>query len=167
MLIIVNTNPFRLLLQALQRKVGIIKNELSLNHPSLYRTEEKRTHPPHHTVHTMRFLPEYFTSTRWEQLIKQTCTGETYRGDTQAQTCGQISVHTHLPEWVPLFGKKLEVLVCELQGREGVQFQVCPRAKEGGQVDECIKTQSIIAIVGQVGHEDTDLGWRGRGRVRG
>lgn len=63
----------------------------------------------------------------------------------------------HLPDWVPLFGKKLEVLVCKLHGRQGVQSQVCPRAKEGGQVDEGVETQSIIAIVGQVGHEYTDL----------
>lgn len=34
-------------------------------------------------------------------------------------------------------------------------------------MDKRIKTQSIIAIVGQVGHEYTDLGWRGRDRVRG
>lgn len=55
----------------------------------------------------------------------------------------------------------------ELQGREGVQSEVCPRAKEGGQVDKCVKTQSIVAIVGQVGHEYTDLRWRGGDRVRG
>lgn len=29
-------------------------------------------------------------------------------------------------------------------------------------MDEGVKTQSIIAIVGQVGHEYTDLGWRNR-----
>lgn len=43
-----------------------------------------------------------------------------------------------------------------------MQFQVCPRAKEGGQVDEGVETQSIVAIVGQVGHEYTDLLWRNR-----
>lgn len=52
--------------------------------------------------------------------------------------------------------------MCKLHGRQGVQFQVCPRAKEGGQVDEGVETQSIIAIVGQVGHEYTDLLWRNR-----
>lgn len=46
-----------------------------------------------------------------------------------------------------------------------MEFQVCPRAKEGGQVDKCVKTQSIIAIVGQVGHEYTDLEWRNRDGV--
>lgn len=76
-------------------------------------------------------------------------------------------MQTHLPEWVPLFGKKLEVLVCKLQGWECVEFQVCPRAKKGGQVDECVKTQSIIAVVRQVSHEYTDLGWRNRDRVGG
>lgn len=34
-------------------------------------------------------------------------------------------------------------------------------------MDKCVKTQSIIAIVGQVGHEYTDLGWRKRDRVGG
>lgn len=76
-------------------------------------------------------------------------------------------MQTHLPEWVPLFGKKLEVLVRKLQGWERVEFQVCPRAKKGGQMDECVKTQSIIAIVRQVSHEYTDLGWGNRDRVVG
>lgn len=68
----------------------------------------------------------------------------------------------HLPDRVPLFGKKLEVLVCELHGGQRVQFQVRPRAKEGGQVDEGVETQSIVAVVGQVSHEYTDLLWRNR-----
>lgn len=85
----------------------------------------------------------------------------------QAHTWVQIPLYTHLPEWVPLFRKNLKVLVCKLQGWESVEFQVCPRPKEGGQVDKCVKTQSIIAIVGQVGHEYTDLGWRNRDRVLG
>lgn len=66
-------------------------------------------------------------------------------------------MQTHLPQWVPLFREKLEVSVCELQGRERVQFQVGPRMKEGGQVDKGVKTQSIIAIVREVGHKYTDL----------
>lgn len=47
--------------------------------------------------------------------------------------------------------------MCELQGWQSVEFQVRPRAEEGGQVDKGVKTQSIIAVVGQVGHEYTDL----------
>lgn len=86
---------------------------------------------------------------------------------TQAHTHGQIPTQTHLPQRVPLFGKELEVLVCELQRWECVESQVRPRAKEGGQVDECVETQSIIAVVRQVGHEYTDLGWRSRHRVGG
>ena len=74
-------------------------------------------------------------------------------------------MHTYLPERVPLFGKKLEVLVCELHGRERVEFHVRPRAKEGGRVDERVKTQPIVAVVRQVGHEYTDLRWRDRDRV--
>lgn len=45
--------------------------------------------------------------------------------------------------------------------------QVGPRAKEGGQVDERVEAQSIVAVVGQVGHEYTDLGWRNRYRAKG
>lgn len=59
-----------------------------------------------------------------------------------------------------MFREKLEVLVCELQGRECVESQVCPGVKKGGQVDKCVQTQSIIAVVRQVGHEYTDLEWR-------
>lgn len=52
--------------------------------------------------------------------------------------------------------------MCKLHGRECVEFQVCPGAKEGGQVDESVKAQSVIAVVRQVGHEYTDLGWGNR-----
>lgn len=81
---------------------------------------------------------------------------------TQAPTRGQNTraLQTHLPERVPLFREKLEVFLCQLQRWECVEFHVRPRAKKGGQVDERVKTQSIIAIVGQVGHEYTDLEWR-------
>lgn len=34
-----------------------------------------------------------------------------------------------------------------------MESQVRPRAKEGGQVDKRVKTQSVVAVVGQVGHE--------------
>lgn len=69
----------------------------------------------------------------------------------------QTPFQTHLPERVPLFWEKLEVFVCELHRWESVEFQVGPRPQEGDQVDERVKTQSIIAVVGQVGHEYTDL----------
>lgn len=66
-------------------------------------------------------------------------------------------MQTHLPEGVPLFRKKLEVLVRKLQRWESVEFQVCPRVKKRSQVDECVKTQPIVPVVGQVRHENTDL----------
>lgn len=66
-------------------------------------------------------------------------------------------MQTHLPEGVPLFGKKLEVLVRELQGRERVELQVCPWVKKGSQVDKGVKAQPVISVVGQVSHENTDL----------
>lgn len=34
-----------------------------------------------------------------------------------------------------------------------MESQVRPRAKERGQVDKRVKTQSVVAVVGQVGHE--------------
>lgn len=73
-------------------------------------------------------------------------------------------MQTHLPEWIPLFREKLEVFVCELQRWESVELQVRPRMKKGGQVDKRVKTQPIIAIVREVGHKYTDLGWRNRDR---
>lgn len=66
-------------------------------------------------------------------------------------------MQTHLPEGVPLFGKKLEVLVRKLQRWESVEFQVGPRVKKGSQVDKCVEAQPIVAVVGQVRHENTDL----------
>lgn len=75
-------------------------------------------------------------------------------------------MQTHLPEWVPLFREKLEVFVCELQGWQCVEFQVCPRMKKGGQMDERVKAESIIAVVRQVGHEYADLEGRNRDRDR-
>lgn len=54
------------LFQAFEKKVSlllVVKSELSLNHHSLYRTKENRTHFPHRTI---CFLPEYFKSTQWE-----------------------------------------------------------------------------------------------------
>lgn len=66
-------------------------------------------------------------------------------------------MQTHLPEGVPLSRKQLEVGVCQLHRGKSVELQVGPRVKEGGQVDKGVETQAIVAIVGQVGHENTDL----------
>lgn len=74
-------------------------------------------------------------------------------------------MQTHLPQRVPLFREKLKVLVCELKRREGVELQVSPRAKEGRQVDERVETQSIVAVVGEVGHEDADLERRKKRKI--
>lgn len=61
-----------------------------------------------------------------------------------------------------MFREKLEVFVCELQRWESVKLQVRPRMNKGGQVDKCVKTQPIVAIVREVGHKYTDLVWRNR-----
>lgn len=125
-------------------------------------------------VHTICIHPEYF-------LLKPTLSTNNILSNTQVQRKSvhtrhstlpwmQIPLHTHLPEWVPLFWKNLKVLVRKLQWWESVEFHVCPRAKEGGQVDKCVKTQPIIAIVREVGHEYTDLEWKnrdGRGKGKG
>lgn len=80
---------------------------------------------------------------------------------TEIHQNGFILLQTHLPKWVLLFGKKLKVLVRKLQRWKRVESQVCPRAKERGQVDKRVKTQSIIPVVGQVGHEYAYLEWKG------
>lgn len=64
-----------------------------------------------------------------------------------------------------MFGEKLEVLVRELQRRECVELQVCPRMKKGSQVDKGVKAQPIISVVGQVGHKNTDLKNRKKGKM--
>lgn len=48
-------------------------------------------------------------------------------------------------------------MVCELQRRECVQSQIGPALQEVGQVHESVQAQSIVPIVRQMSHEDTDL----------
>lgn len=39
-----------------------------------------------------------------------------------------------------------------------MQFEVCPGVNEVGQIDEGVQAQAVVAVVGQVCHEDADLG---------
>lgn len=66
-----------------------------------------------------------------------------------------------LPEGVSLLGEDVEVLVSELDGRQGLQLQVGPALDELDQRLKGVEAQAVVAVVGQVGHEDTDLGGEG------
>jgi len=71
-----------------------------------------------------------------------------------------------LPQGVSLLGEDLEVLLGQLDGREGLQPQVGPALDELHQRLEGVQAQPVVAIVGQVGHEDADLEVGGGGASR-
>lgn len=63
----------------------------------------------------------------------------------------------YLPQGVLLLGEDLEVFLCQLHRRQRLQLQVGPGVEEADQVFEGVQTQAVIAIIGQMGHEDADL----------
>ena len=65
--------------------------------------------------------------------------------------------HTHLPDGVPLLWKDLQVTLGQLHRRQGLQPQVSPCLEELHQVPKGVQTQTVVPVVGQVGHEDADL----------
>lgn len=71
----------------------------------------------------------------------------------------------YLPQRILLLGEDLEVFLCQLHGRQRLQFQVGPGVEEADQVLEGVQAQAVVAVVGQMGHEDADLKRRGRSRA--
>lgn len=65
--------------------------------------------------------------------------------------------HTHLPDGVPLLGEDLEVALGQLHRCQGLQPQVGPCLEELHQVLKGVQTQTVVPVVGQVGHKDADL----------
>lgn len=65
--------------------------------------------------------------------------------------------NTDLPEWVSLFREDLEVFLSELDRGQRLQPEVGPTLDKLHQRLKGVQTQPIVAIVRQVGHEDTDL----------
>lgn len=66
-------------------------------------------------------------------------------------------MYPHLPDWVPLLRKDLEVFLRQLHRGKRLQLQVGPRLHELHQVLKRVQAQAVVAVVGEVGHEDADL----------
>ena len=65
--------------------------------------------------------------------------------------------YTNLPEWVSLLREDLKVFLSQLDGGQGLQPEVGPTLDKLNQRLKGVQTQTVVAIVRQVGHEDTDL----------
>jgi len=70
----------------------------------------------------------------------------------------------YLPQRVFLLGEDLEVFLCQLHGRQRLQLQVGPGVEEADQVLEGVQAQAVVAVIGQMGHEDADLKRKGQRR---
>lgn len=64
---------------------------------------------------------------------------------------------TDLPERVSLLGEDLEVFLRQLDRRQRLQPEVGPALDELHQRLKGVQTQAVVAVVRQVGHENTDL----------
>lgn len=64
----------------------------------------------------------------------------------------------YLPKRVCLLREELEVLLSQLHRGQRLQLQVCGALDKAGEVGKGVQTQAVVAVVGQVGHEDADLG---------
>lgn len=53
--------------------------------------------------------------------------------------------------------KELKIFVSQLHWRQSLKSQVGPALHEVGQIHKGIQSQSVISIVGQMGHENADL----------
>lgn len=62
-----------------------------------------------------------------------------------------------LPEGVSLFRKDVEELLSQLDRRKSLQLQVGPTLDKLDQRLKGVEAQAVVAVVGQVSHEDTDL----------
>lgn len=77
------------------------------------------------------------------------------------QLIGVQKKFTHLPEWIPLLREDLEVSFSKLNRRQCLEPQVSPALDKLHQRLKGVQTQTIITIVGEVGHEDADLDLEG------
>lgn len=67
----------------------------------------------------------------------------------------------YLPQGVSLLGEELEVLLGQLHRGQRLQPQVCGAPDKAGEVGKGVEAQAVVAVVGQVGHENADLGAKG------
>ncbi len=64
---------------------------------------------------------------------------------------------TDLPEWVSLLREDLEIFLSQLDRRQRLQPEVGPTLNKLHQRLKGVKAEPVVAVVRQVGHEDTDL----------
>lgn len=64
---------------------------------------------------------------------------------------------SHLPEGIPLRGEQAEILLSQLDRRQGLHLQISPSLDEHQQALKGVQAEAVVPIVGQVGHEDADL----------
>lgn len=62
-----------------------------------------------------------------------------------------------LPEWISLTGEQAEVFLGQLNRRQRLNLQVGPCAYEHHQAFKGVQAEAIVAVVGQMGHEDANL----------
>lgn len=63
----------------------------------------------------------------------------------------------HLPQGILLLGKDFKVLFCKLDRGQCLQAKVGPALHKLDQALKSVQSQTVIPVVGQVGHEDADL----------
>lgn len=63
----------------------------------------------------------------------------------------------HLPQGILFLGKDFKVLFCKLDRGQCLQAKVGPALHKLDQALKSVQSQTVIPIVGQVGHEDADL----------
>lgn len=73
-------------------------------------------------------------------------------------TFSYVASSTHLPKRISLRGEKAEVLLSQLDRWQSLHLQVSPRLDERYQAFKGVQAQPIVPIVGQMRHEDTNLG---------
>lgn len=66
-------------------------------------------------------------------------------------------IHTNPPDWIFLLRIKMEVLLAKLQRRHSLEVQVCPAFNELDDRLKGVESQTVIAVVAEVCHEDADL----------
>lgn len=64
---------------------------------------------------------------------------------------------THPPNWIPLIGEDMEVLLAQLQRGNSAQAEVGPTLDKLDDRLEGVESQAVISIVAEVSHEDADL----------
>lgn len=96
-------------------------------------------------------------------LITPLCSGSAVLPHFKCGTClfknhqEQLKLPSHLPQGILLLRKDFKVLLCKLDRGQCLQAKVGPALHKLHQALKSVQSQTVIPIVGQVGHEDADL----------